>query len=123
MTAPAKTRHRRVVSLTAAALAMPAAIVATTGAERRPVSPRQAHWQPQIVTAAASGTQSQAVAARYIVAENAAESTCHVHSQPPPATARNLRRARAAGPDDSVGACYQCRIPEIHQIGASAPTR
>ena len=122
MTAPTKTRHRRVVSLTAAALAMPAAIVATTGASASPVSPRQAHWQPQIVTAAAWHPKPSRGCPLHRRRE-CGESTCHVHSQPPPATARNLRRARAAGPDDSVGACYQCRIPEIHQIGASAPTR
>ncbi|MCB0932658.1 MAG: hypothetical protein KDB71_12260 [Mycobacterium sp.] len=117
MTAPTKTRHRRVVSLTAAALAMPAAIVATTGASASPVSPRQAHWQPQIVTAAASGTQSQAVAARYIVAENAASRL---------ATFIRSRRPLPPGICDERGLQVQtirleraisAAFPEIHQIG------
>lgn len=63
--------RRRAVSLTAAALAIPTAIVATAGASAGPVPPESARWEPQFVTAAA-GASRQSVAARYTVVENAA---------------------------------------------------
>lgn len=116
MTVSTKTRPRRVVSLTAAALAMPTAIVATTGASASPVPPKLADWQPQVV-AAATAAGSKAVAARYTVAEDAGSRlAAFINSRRPlPPGICNERglQVQTIRLERAISAAF----PEIHQIG------
>lgn len=127
MTGEPPTSRRRAVSLAAAGLAIPAAIVATAGASSRPSPPDAIHWQPQIVAALAKGMRYQAVAARYTIAPRQVEQEQAV-SQLAALTYTRLALPPGVGNERGlqretvlVERAVSAAFPEIHDIGGVRP--